>query len=162
MKKEEKLILGDIVGYLPHNIECILSPIGRFNLDSELGTPYEATQPMKITNVIIGDKVEIEIHSEKTNWGVGLIELEEITLILKPFSEFKKEIEGYNIDCISKYIGGAWCDIYDGAISHILDNEEINIKALPLFFIEYFYENRYDFKGLISRGLAVDINTLKD
>ena len=89
----KQLEFKDIAGYLPYGIEFILSEKGVFNLDSEYGTPYQAYRPMRIIGTLIGDTIEIDIHSTKENWGVGYIGLDEVKPILHPLSDLTKEIE---------------------------------------------------------------------
>jgi len=148
----EKLELKHIAHYLPYGLECILSHTGIFNLDNEFGTPPQALMPMKIINLCIFDRIEIELHSKKTNWGVGFIELDEIKPILRPLSDLAKEIEhnGEKFFPIDKL--------------RPIDSIIINKTGLRVDLIkedwERLYSWHFDVNNLIGKDLAIDINTL--
>lgn len=165
----KKLKLEHLAPYLPYNIECILSEKGIFNLDSEFGVPYQATKPMKIINILLGSKIEIEIHSEKTNWGVGFVELDEIKPILRPLSdlkifhelEFKKYNEGKKYD--KDYI--EWFSYEQFQTMFCVEDIDDFLSLLPQYMlygqIEWLLKNHFDIFGLIENNLAIDINSIK-
>ena len=145
-----KLKLKHIQCYDLTKLEFILSEKGIFNLDSEHGLRYEATKPMKIINIIFNKYVEIELYSNKTNWGVGFIELDEVKPILQPLSEAinvirtqfslydkngdydKEVIEFFNSELI-------------GDIDEI---NELKIDYLPHGAVKWLLKNMYDVYGL--------------
>ena len=79
--------------------------------------------------------------------------------ILRPLSDLTKEITTHKI--CGEFIE-QWCEDW---IEHFVDftgkHNEANIKACPYDLMEILLENHYDVFGLIEKGLAIDINTIK-
>ncbi len=181
----EKLELKHIQAYPLDTLEFILSEKGIFNLDSEHGTPHQATQPMKITNLLIGERIEVELHSEKSNWGVGFVELYEIKPALRPLSDLTKYPELINllfnwyfkednmlkIDLSSYYnkekeytwINYKYTVEYDNYSDKVNGGSRFNhdiIPSLPNLIHQELLSNHFDVFGLIDENLAIDLNTI--
>lgn len=89
---EDVLKFEEIADYLPYKVPFKLNEKGIFNLDCEYGVPYEAHQEMFLQNLTFGsDGVEVEIHSDETNWGVGFVGLDEVKLVLKKAEDLTRE-----------------------------------------------------------------------
>lgn len=81
----------DLCARLLHKPYYMLSRIGHLNLDAEYGSPYEASQPLKVTNVLPSEKgIEVEWTHEDSGWGVGYCEVDEALPVL--FNSFTEEI----------------------------------------------------------------------
>lgn len=164
MNQEEKLSFQDISGYLPYKVPFVLNQTGIFNLDSEFGTPYEATQKMYLSNLIFNEKgePEIEIDSDTHNWGVGFIGLDEVYLVLKRPQDLTQEElikVGYAIHNYSKESdrnnvlalrdGRSWAF---GLMDTAVGSESYRKLQVTL------NEIHFDYNNLIEKGLAVSIN----
>jgi len=150
---KDKLELKHLAAYTLETLEVILSEKGIFNLDCEHGVPFEAYEPMKIINICLGETPEIEIHSEKHNWGVGFIELDEIKLKLRSLSQLAdKEI----IDKLMELINE---DIESDFLMNLYSTERCRtwnyIKHAPYTVIEILLKWHFDIFGLIGKGLAI-------
>ena len=91
-------------------------------------------------------------------------------LILHPLSDLTKEIEHKGekfvpIEKLREAIGGGWCRLYESAIEHMqewdIDTLKDKIKYLPFEFIQLFISWYFDVADLISKGEAIDVNTLE-
>lgn len=58
-----------------------MSETGLLNIDSEFEKPKEAYDVLNISNVVLSEKVELELTHDN-GWSIGLIELDEIKSIL--------------------------------------------------------------------------------
>jgi hypothetical protein len=96
--------------------------------------------------------------------GLYVFDVHKMKPILRPLSHLTKEIE-YTEECLLDYIVEKLerhCVNYDDWVSSAIeDGIEIRILQAPYEVIEYCFENHYDVFGLIPRGLAIDINTIK-
>ena len=114
------------------------------------------------SNIVI---VTMDLTGEKTN-TIHLLDVIELEYkpTLHPLSDLTKEIEETE-ECLLDYIVEKLprhCVNYDDWVaSAIEDGIEIRILQAPYEVIEYCFENHYDVFGLIPRGLAIDINTIK-
>ena len=90
-------------------------------------------------------------------------------LILHPLSDLTKPIEHKGekfvpIEKLREIIGGRWCRVYESAIEHMqewdIDTLKDKIKYLPFEFIQLFISWHFDIADLISKGEAIDVNTL--
>jgi hypothetical protein len=92
-------------------------------------------------------------------YGVKLLH---IKTILRPISELdnliKKEFEKYDRvkECDMEIIN-LFCYENTNTDEPLVD---LDLNKLPYECIEYMFRNHYDFFGLVSVGLAIDINTL--
>ena len=85
--------------------------------------------------------------------------------ILKPISDLslllKDEFEKYS----GKINGKVNTEIIELFCIENTNNsenlEDVILSSLPYECIEYMFKNHYDFFGLIDKGIAIDINTLK-
>ena len=91
--------------------------------------------------------------------------------ILRPLSDLTKEIEHKGekfvpIEKIREIIGGGWCDVYERAVEVMqewdIDTLKDKIKYLPFEFIQLFISWHFDIADLISKGEAIDVNTLEE
>lgn len=92
-------------------------------------------------------------------------------LILRPLSDLTKEIEHKGekfvpIEKLGEIIGGGWCGVYEGLVELIqewyIDTLKDKIKYLPFEFIQLFTSWHFDIADLISKGEAIDVNTLEE
>jgi hypothetical protein len=80
--------------------------------------------------------------------------------ILRPLSDLTKEIE-HNGKTFIPYTEMEWEDVDPMEAFNINFNFRTEI-ACPLFIWQLLFEWHFDVFGLIEKGLAIDINTLKD
>lgn len=83
-------------------------------------------------------------------------------LILIPlsqlFTRINNEFESYNNkEMYSAEIIDLFCEENTG----VTDYENCDLKKLPYECVKYIFANRYDYYELIPKGLAININTLK-
>lgn len=92
-------------------------------------------------------------------------------LILHPLSDLTKEIEHKGekfvpIEELREIIGGSWCGVYEGVVELIqewdIDTLKDKIKYLPFEFIQLFISWQFDIADLLSKGEAIDVNTLEE
>lgn len=167
MNQEEKLTFQDIAGYLPYKVPFVLNQTGIFNLDSEFGTPYGATQKMYLNNLILNQKgePEIEIECDNQEWGVGFIGLDEVLLVLKSARDLNQQefIKiGYAIHNYSKESdrnnvlalrdGRSWAF---GLMDTTVGSESYRKLQATL------NEIHFDYNNLIEKGLAISINDIQ-
>lgn len=173
----EKLTLKHLQAYPLKDLKVMLSDIGVLNLDEEYPSGNSQLE-FNITNILIGEKIEIEIHNHKVDWGVGFIELEEIKPILRPLSDLFKNVEGLSsgveISHIERMLVLLNRSVYgDESLRGIWNNIVNNVTLMTIcenkIIIDYLYSNHFDVeaifnhgKGLIEKGLAIDINTIKE
>lgn len=167
-----KLELKHITDHIANNGDVILSDKGIFNMDSEHGTPFEATKPMKIINLIVGERIEIEIYSEEHNWGVGFIELDEILLLKRPLSDLKEDDK--NNEILQDIYSESWMAlgfqisitpteviIYsnedDSSIVIYIEKPQLN----KVWVNNVLLQHHFDTNNLIGKKLAIDSNSLK-
>ena len=100
----------------------------------------------------------------------NFIKEESHKLILHPLSDLTKEIEHKRekfvpIEKLREIIGGSWCSVYERAVEIMqewyIDTLKDKIKYLPFEFIQLFISWHFDVADLISKGEAIDVNTLK-
>lgn len=93
--KDLDLINGDLMSRARHGCLYALNEKGFFNLDSESNHPSGAYEPLKITNICIpeSNKIEVELDSINSNWGVGFIESDEVMPYLFSFDDIVKPIQ---------------------------------------------------------------------
>ena len=82
------LELKHIAPYLPYGLKCRLNKKGKFNLDEEYPQPHN--EVCRITNLFI-DTVQIEISDDDIEYG--LLDIDEVDILLRPLSDLAKEIE---------------------------------------------------------------------
>ena len=134
-----KLELKHLTPYLPYKLGFMLSDIGIFNIDSEYQKPSEAYEKLKLTNILISDRIEVELEHEN-GWSIGFIELEEIKPILRPLSDLEE---------------------FSPAIyNYLVKNCENYVVRLQQIDYNVLIENHFDVFKLIENGLAIDINSL--
>lgn len=93
--KDLDLINGDLMQRARHGCLYGLTQKGFFNLDSEHGHPSGAYEPLKVTNLCVhnSNKIEVELDSINSNWGIGLIESDEVMPYLFSFDDIVKPIQ---------------------------------------------------------------------
>ena len=91
--------------------------------------------------------------------------------ILHPLSDLTKEIEHKGekfvpIEKLREIIGGGWCSVYERAVEIMqewyIDTLKDKIKYLPFEFIQLFISWHFDIADLLSKGEAIDVNTLEE
>ena len=91
-------------------------------------------------------------------------------LCLRPLSDLTKPIEHKGekfvpIEKLREIIGDGWCDVYERAVERMqewdIDTLKDKIKYLPFEFIQIFISWHFDLADLISKGEAIDVNTLE-
>lgn len=150
----EKLELKHIVGYLPYGLKMIHNyKKARHNGEKKLRLWVMELSFMN-AQIIVRD--------------------EDRKLILRPLSDLTKEIEVNG----EKFVPIEWFEIGDdsndseeydhGNIKLIKTLERISkfnisndILYLPHGVVQKLYEWHFDIQGLIEKGFAIDINTLK-
>lgn len=90
--------------------------------------------------------------------------------ILHPLSDLTKPIEHEGekfvpIEKLREIIGGSWCSVYERAVELMqewdIDTLKDKIKYLPFEFIQLFISWHFDIADLLSKGEAIDVNTLE-
>ena len=90
--------------------------------------------------------------------------------ILHPLSDLTKPIDHKGekfvpIEKLREIIGGGWCSVYERAVEIMqewyIDTLKDKIKYLPFEFIQLFISWHFDVADLISKGEAIDVNTLE-
>lgn len=150
-----KLELKHLSPYLPYKLGFMLSDIGIFNIDSEYQKPNEAYEKLKLTNILISERIEVELE-HYNGWGIGFIELEEIKPILRPLSDLTKEIEVNGEKFVPHIKLGGRPNLKDYDIEYLSKN----IDNISYGLVSKLIEWHFDVFGLIDKGLAIDINTL--
>lgn len=172
-----ELELKHLASYLPYNLMCkyegIINggEISKHHRDTFKGEDWSNYKPIE---PVIGEKIAPlkQIHVYKKFWdakcGVfnsGLKRFyngRDLFPILRPISEFG---DSDDLRKVHEFIGiGKWCEVYD----HYFDvwfNDLANIDKLvlqaPYEIFTYFLANHYDVFGLIPKGLAVNVNSIK-
>ncbi|MCE5225882.1 MAG: hypothetical protein LLG05_08465 [Porphyromonadaceae bacterium] len=83
-------------------------------------------------------------------------------IILHPLSDLTKEIEHKGERFIPKDRIGLVHDISGNHILNFRTGERIDILSLPYFVVERLIEWHFDIADLISKGEAIDVNTLPE
>ena len=87
---------------------------------------------------------------------LGRYELEEIKPILRPISDLTienmKDFSGVNFSRYSEDFLNSILEAY---------KKDIKIQNLSYRLMQPLFENHFDIFGLIEKGLAIDINTIK-
>jgi hypothetical protein len=165
-----KLELKYLAPYLPYGLKWVITNENLyedFEFDFEEGTLDKGT----IWELFLVTTKDIEFYGGecsdfafKNNLGSEISYCGGIKPILRPLSHLTKEIEETE-ECLLDYIVEKLerhCVNYDDWVaSAIEDGIETRILQAPYEVIEYCFENHYDVFGLIPRGLAIDINTIK-
>lgn len=85
-----------------------------------------------------------------------------LRLLSDIWTEYPNE-EGRYFDQMKVYSDGS--NHMDEWLDHLVDFydkvNEVDFQQCPYAFIVFLFENHFDVFGLIDRGLAIDINTLK-
>ena len=130
-----KLELKHLSPYLPHNLDTtyLLSDVIKLVTDH----PKDETRNKRLTD----DNVSFVLSYCKP--------------ILRPLSDLKKKIDENEEVTFHDWIGSEYGIDSDGLIPYDTD-------ILPYGVVQYLFEWHFDVLGLIDKGLAIDINTLKD
>lgn len=132
----EKLELKHIVGYLPYNVVVFVNDCK--------------------------NKKTKAIHRLHVNQGIGninhVLTSERYKICLRPLSDLTKEIEVNG----EKFVPIDY-NAFKHSKSDIIEfqNKFIHYKGMKFGIIERLLEWHFDIYGLIEKGLAIDINTLK-
>jgi len=155
----ERIELKQIVGYLPYGLKVLhtdFEPMaGKFTSEAEVET---------MSNECITFKNSFYAPSD---YYFGDLEIE-IKPILRPLSDLTKEIEVngekmFPIEylCIQSVLNNFHSTDYTWALIEKIKTN-IDLVNLPNWLFESLYEWHFDIHGLIGKGMAIDINTLKD
>lgn len=158
---EIKLQLKDIAGYLPYCISCL-------NKEGEL---------RYISDMYIGEP-DCDLQLFDDNGKLEESYIEDIKPILRPMEDVTREIvvEGYNGDkpftplieiakaCYPDMKGWRIDDegrayTRDNGYPHWITPENVELATFEIF--DMLNQWHFDYRGLIKKGLAVDINTIK-
>ena len=128
-----KLELKHIIGYLPYGLKGIST---EENIGIETIKGFSTYGKFNTVNIITDiDDIDIELFKP----------------ILRPL-DLTKEIEVNGV----KFVPKDWL-----RINYIGENIGLNLATWSYRTIEKLYEWHFDIHGLIEKGLAIDINTLK-
>lgn len=163
MKPTEQLQLHEIAGYLPHKLPARLSHEGILNLDLEYSTAaYHGLGFIEWFGFYDGEINGSVRLSDKLSYDFD--EQSEIEIVLRPMSDIDKKGELHGV--YKKWFDHlhAHCSYYSGLPFDVVIAlvEKSNIDCLPKYVIDWLLEHHFDIHNLIGRGLAIDINTLKD
>lgn len=153
----EKLELKDIAGYLPYDLMCL---VDKWN-ESQLLTGIKSNGLYFFGEI-----------------GIADICLDKINPILRPMSDITKKIviEGYNKcnpftplikiaeACYPEFKGWRIDDegrayTRDNGYPHWISISDVELSTYEIF--DMLNQWHFDYRGLIKKGLAVDINTIK-
>jgi hypothetical protein len=154
------LELKHITPYLPYKLKCLYSHTNKIGTISKINT--------------IGDGFD----NDNIKLSIDYLDSEHIWMfkpILRPLSDLTKEIEieGEKFVPIDRILDNHSfvSDIHISKFRkfkiiqeqiHILkDIKELGYRYCDYWFLQYLLEWHFDVFGLIEKGLAVDINTLK-
>lgn len=169
---KEKLELKHLSAYLPYGIPAILSPKGIFNQDDEYPNPR--TKELGIVKNISIWEPEItgQLHISDT-YSFDFDEIDEICICLRPLSDLKNiiEVNGERFVPLSVLVEkfrplsrDLSIYLFNGSICIGIETEDYS-HTIDLFdgflIIQKLIEWHFDIFGLIEKGLAIDINTLK-
>lgn len=161
----KKLELKHLAPYLPYKLVFMLSDIGIFNIDSEYQKPIEAYKKLKLTNILISERIEVELEHDN-GWGIGFVEREEIKPILRPLSDTSKEIEinGEKFIPYIKLLEQNNFDVKNMNKSDLYGYKDFFTDPDLLMYNDVIklIEWHFDIYGLIEEELAININDLKD
>ena len=148
--------LQEICGYLPYGLKCkydddktiftinpLLTEIDYVNEEFPLYHIIGKDKAMPILRPL--SDLTKEIVVEDYNDGKPFVPKDVIVSFINPY--YKEEIMFQDI--------GIWYD-------EISDKFEINTDLLPLFVANLLYQWHFDIHGLIEKGEAIDMNTLKE
>jgi hypothetical protein len=169
---EQKLELKHIAPYLPYGIPAILSPKGIFNQDDEYPNP-RTKELCIVKNISIWEpEITGQLHISDT-YSFDFDEIEEICICLRPLSDLTKEIEvnGERFVPLSVLVEkfrplsrDLSIYLFNGSICIDIETEDYS-QTIDLFdgflIIQKLIKWHFDIFGLIEKGLAIDINTLK-
>lgn len=147
MTKQEFLAMS-----LPYGLKCCTVEINRINdlISCHFGN-------IVIARIKPNDNIDIPLP------------IAQIKPFLHPLSDLTKEIEHKGerfmpIEKLGEIIGGGWCGVYERAVELMqewdIDTLKDKIKHLPFEFIQLFISWYFDVADLISKGDAIDVNTL--
>lgn len=145
-----KLELKDVAGYLPYGLICVVN---------------KWCKPQRLVSLTTNGVCFFR------KIGVADMCLDDIKPILRPMSDIRKEIivEGYNNDnpfTPSIILAKSFPDT-DGDYSYC-DEDYIIPADCYLSYediassIDLLNQWHFDYRGLIQKGLAIDINTIKE
>jgi hypothetical protein len=179
------ITLEEIAGYLLHKLKATLSQKGKFNLDSEYPNDYANKVGVINTWTICENEIGGILEVAK-NYSFDFCEIDEVDIYLRPLSDLTKEIEhnGEKFvpivelakiafpkgkhELIKNYVnlGAGYTfhynkdfDCLKGFNGHRWDYQCFIPNQLQLF--KKLYSWHFDIHGLIERGDAIGINTLK-
>jgi len=133
----EKLELKHLAPYLPYGL----------NIETKWRNPVTQTTKIGIESMTLNNLLLL-----------GDIQMKSFKPILRPLSDLKKGIE---IDSVKIYplsennIGAYYSEYPDEFIDSIAD------KCIEYIYLIKLIECHFDVFGLIEKGLAIDINTIK-
>lgn len=154
METTNKLELKEIVGYLPHGLKIIIPS-------------WERSGVFKVHKFAQGfDYNNREVSS---NWIFRNIE-NGLKPILRPMSDLSKPImvDGKEIVPIielAKLTGERASNLKwsDGDMIVRMDWEDMEYPAYSqIKLYDFLNQLHFDYRGLIAKGLAIDINTIKE
>ena len=177
---KEKLELKHIAPYLPYGIPAILSPKGIFNQDDEYPNPR--TKELGIVKNISIWEPEItgQLHISDT-YSFDFDEIDEICICLRPLSDLKNiiEVNGEKFVPIERLFEIKYPELVSRGREYytefvpnwVLCSGNWTATSLKIslsdiysnyyWLVQKLIEWHFDIFGLIEKGLAIDINTLK-
>ena len=101
------------------------------------------------------------INGNEYHFGNNLTieDAENVEPVLHPLSDLTKEIEHKGEKFVPNIIIS---DVYNNGDWLLLFNPEISIDRMPFYIIQKLIEWHFDIADLISKGEAIDVNTLPE
>ena len=139
-QEEKELLIKDICARLPYGVKVRYSS-------------YEAfiTCTLQAINPVYNN---VDLWSE--NACFNPVSISKIKPYLIPLSSMTEE----QLFEVQEILGRHEIEIEDGFLS-IVDSDRNTISYLEILaLLEWFYKNHFDYRGLISMGLAIDATNL--
>lgn len=138
----EKLELKHLAPYLPYGLEIDLSPLDHMNLDSLLNNKVSYVDDYMNAYIKLKPSMDFAVSSHHS------FSLSTCKPILRPLSDLIKEVEhdGERFVPRSKFYGNP---------------TDVTINQMPYAVVQKILSWHFDIFGLIEKGLAIDINTIK-
>jgi hypothetical protein len=130
----EKLEIKHLAPYLPYNVNI-----------------YGGSMIWDLKGICAEFKGEIYVNMESGSFKNNNASMTDYSLILHPLSDLTKEK-------LSKY----YKQLMDSDLERVIrDTIEYPLNQSYTYTTEFLLKNHYDIYGLIKKGLAININTLK-
>ena len=106
---------------------------------------------------IVDDRIITDIHEE----DIAPLFISEYGLCLRPLSDLTREIEHNGERFVPLKIINHFTQDGNRSFEYILPKKNIEIEDFPFWVINLLLEWHFDLADLISKGEAIDVNTLE-